>query len=113
MKKKYRIKKSEEFEKIIKNRLFIASPAIVLYYKKKKESKNRVGITVKKKIGNAVVRNKVKRQVRMMVQEIYDFDENFDTILLIKEKYMENDYIANKKTLEILYKRAKQVKIDK
>lgn len=113
MKKKYRIKKSEEFQKIIHHKKFIADPCIVLYVMKKEEDKNRVGITVKKKIGNAVIRNKVKRQVRMMVQEIYDFNENFDTIILIKEKYIKNDYITNKNILERLYKKAKQVKIDK
>lgn len=113
MKKKYRVKKSQEFEKIIKYKKFYADPSIVLYIKEKNEDHSRVGITVKKKVGNAVVRNKVKRQVRMMVQEIYDFNENFDSILLIKEKFVKNDYLTNKNILERLYKKAKQVKIDK
>lgn len=113
MKKKYRIKKSQEFELIIKNRKFIADPAMVLYIKEKKENHSRVGITVKNKVGNAVVRNKVKRQIRMMIQEIYNFDENFDSILLIKEKFIQNDYFTNKNILERLYKKAKQVKIDR
>lgn len=112
MKKECRVKKSEEFEMIIKHRKFLASPGIVLYIKKRRENHNRVGITVKKKIGNAVVRNKVKRQVRMMVQEIYNFNENFDTIILIKEKYIENSYEINKNVLETLYSKAKKVKID-
>lgn len=113
MKKEYRIKKSQEFEAIIKNKIFAADPSIVLYVKKKKEDQNRIGITVKKKTGNAVVRNKVKRQMRMMVQEIYDFNENFDSIILIKEKFVENDYLTNKKTLERLYNKIKKVKIDR
>lgn len=113
MKKIYRVKKSQEFEKIIKNKRFFADPAIVLYVKKREDEYARIGITVKKKIGNAVVRNKVKRQVRMMVQEIYDFDENFDSIILIKEKYVKNNFQTNKNILERLYKKAKQVKIDK
>ena len=112
MKKQYRIKKSEEFEKIIKNRRFIASPGIVLYIKKKEENHARVGITVKKKIGNAVVRNKVKRQLRMIIQNIYKFDEEFDSIFLIKEKYLENDFESNKNIVNSLYKKAKHVKID-
>ena len=112
MKKQYRIKKSQEFEKIMKNRKFFASAGIVLYIKKKEEENARVGITVKRKIGNAVIRNKVKRQIRMMVQEIYEFDEKFDSILLIKEKYLENDYETNKNILNSLYKKAKHVKID-
>ncbi len=113
MKKEYRVKKSEEFEKIIKYKRFIVDPAIVLYIKPRVEKKSRIGITVKKKIGNAVVRNKVKRQIRMMVQEIYNYEEEFDTIILIKEKYIENDYIFNKKVLERLYNKAKKVKIEK
>lgn len=113
MKKIYRVKKSQEFEKIIKNKRFFADPSIVLYVKKREGEYARIGITVKKKIGNAVIRNKVKRQVRMMVQEIYDFDENFDSIILIKEKYVKNNFQTNKNILERLYKKAKQVKIDK
>lgn len=113
MKKQFRIKKSQEFEMIIKNKKFFANPSVVLYTKSRSEAKSRVGITVKKKIGNAVVRNKVKRQVRMIVSEIYDFNENFDSILLIKENFIKNTYLENKKTIETLYKRAKQVKIEK
>lgn len=113
MKKDKRVKKSEEFTKIIKNKKFFASPSIVLYTKRRSEDHARVGITVKKKIGNAVIRNKVKRQVRMMVDEIYDFNENFDTIILIKENFIKNSFIDNKNTLEKLYLKAKQVKINK
>ncbi|MDH6366825.1 MULTISPECIES: ribonuclease P protein component [unclassified Breznakia] len=110
MKKAYRIKKADEFTEIIKNRQFYKSKGIILYVRKRKEDIPRVGITVKKKIGNAVVRNKVKRQVRMMVQEIYSFEENFDSILLIREDYLENDYKNNKNNLERI---VKQVRIKK
>ena len=40
-------------------------------------------------MGNAVIRNKIKRQVREMVHDIYTFDENFDTIILVRPKYHE------------------------
>lgn len=110
MKKKNRIKKSDEFTSIIKNKNFYAGPGIVLYIKERKDNIPRIGITVKNKVGNAVVRNKVKRQVRMMVSEIYDLNEEFDTIILVKEKFLENNYKNNKNNLERLYK---QVKMDK
>ncbi len=32
----------------------------------------------------------------MMVQEIYDFSENFDTIILVRVKYKEESYLNNK-----------------
>lgn len=110
MKKKQRILKSEEFTNIIKNGKFYKTKGIILYVAPKKEIKTRVGITVKKKVGNAVVRNKCKRQIRMMCNEILDYNENFDLIILVKEAFLLNSYENNLKNLEKLIKK---VKIDK
>ncbi len=107
MKKVYRIKKSQEFQQILSYKRFYSSPAFVLYVKPRKEDISRIGISVGKKLGNAVQRNKIKRQVRMMVQDIYDFHENFDTIILVRAKYHEENYINNKKCLERLVKKVK------
>lgn len=107
MKKSLRIRKNEEFSEIIKNRNYYSSPVMTIYVKKKKEEVNRVGISVGKKVGNAVVRNKVKRQLRMMIQEIYTFEENFDTIVLVRDKFTQESYDSNKKVLEMLVKKVK------
>lgn len=110
MKRYYRVLKSEEFTSIIKNRNFYSAPGIVLYIKRRKEDHARIGITVKKKTGNAVVRNKCKRQVRMMCQNIFNFNEEYDAIILIKEAFVANSYENNQNNLEKLYKK---VKIDR
>lgn len=107
MRKELRVRKSQEFSEIIKNRQFYSSKVMTLYVKEKKEDQNRVGLSVSKKIGNAVVRNKVKRQLRMMVQETYTFHENFDTIILIREQFTKESYESNKKVLELLLKKVK------
>lgn len=106
MRKELRIRKSQEFTEIIKNRNFYSSNVMTIYVREKEEH-NRVGLSVGKKVGNAVVRNKVKRQVRMMVQEIYTFEENFDTIILIRDKFTQESYESNKKVLEKLLKKVK------
>ena len=72
-------------------------------------SNSRVGISVGKKLGNAVQRNRVKRQVRMMVDEIYDFNEEFDTVLIVRPKYDCENYLNNKKSLERLKKKVKMI----
>ena len=107
MKKEYRVKKTQEFAEIMNNKKFYTCPSFVIYVKPRKEDHPRIGISVGKKMGNAVMRNKVKRQVRMMVQEIYQFNENFDTIILIRVKYHEENYRNNKKLLESLVKKVK------
>lgn len=107
MKKVYRVKKTQEFQEILNYKRYYSSPAFVIYIKPKKEEVARVGISVGKKIGKAVQRNKIKRQVRMMVQDIYNFQENFDTIILVRVKYCEESYINNKKSLERLVKKVK------
>lgn len=107
MRKELRVRKSQEFSEIIKNRDYVSSNVMTLYVKEKKEDKNRVGISVGKKVGNAVIRNKVKRQLRMMIQETYTFEENFDTIILVRDQFAKESYESNKKVLEKLLKKVK------
>lgn len=92
MKKKYRVCKNYEFSSIIQKRKFIKTSAFVFYYQPKKEEHARVGISVGKKLGNAVERNKVKRQVRSMIDALYTFDEWYDTILIVRPVYQKQTY---------------------
>ena len=48
-----------------------ANSMLVLYARKNREGKNRVGITVGKKLGHAVVRNRTRRRLR----EVYRLNE--------------------------------------
>jgi ribonuclease P protein component len=107
MKKQYRIKDTREFGTIIGRKRFYTSPSFTIYVKERACDHARVGISVGKKLGNAVMRNKVKRQVRSMVREIYTFEEKFDTIILVRAKYHQENYGNNKKMLESLTKKVK------
>lgn len=110
MKKQFRVTDTREFSDIMKNKQFYTSPSMVIYVKKRKKDWARVGLSVGKRMGNAVDRNKIKRQVREMVHDLYTFDEDFDTIILIREQYHTESYINNKKCLERLLKKVKIVK---
>lgn len=102
MKKEYRIKKNQEFQAIIKTKKSVANQKFVIYYREN-EDHLKVGISVSKKLGNAVVRNKVKRQVRMMVQEIFDKNQKKDYIIILRNKYLKDSFAVNKRDLEYLY----------
>ena len=107
MKKVNRVRKAQEFQKLIKTGRKLANSSFVFYYLPRKENAARVGITLSGKIGNAVERNLIKRQTRMMCEELISFAEYpFDVILIIRFGYKNLSYAANKKNLEKLLDKA-------
>lgn len=103
MDKLHRVRKNEDFQSIIKDKKSVANSKVVVYYKKNNLSLLRVGFSVSKKLGNAVVRNKTKRQVRMMAREIFDQNQSMDYIIIVRNKFLESSYEENKKDLLFLY----------
>ena len=103
MDKLHRVRKNEDFQTIIKDRKSVANSKFVVYYKKNDLSLLRVGFSVSKKLGKAVVRNKTKRQVRMMAREIFDQNQSMDYIIIVRNKFLESSYEENKKDLLFLY----------
>ncbi|MDN8848033.1 ribonuclease P protein component, partial [Staphylococcus aureus] len=61
MEKAYRIKKNSDFQFIYKKGKSVANKQFVVYTIVNKELEHfRLGISVSKKLGNAVVRNRIK-----------------------------------------------------
>ena len=107
MKKKYRIKKNLEFTRIIKENNCIKNNRYTVFYDLKREDISRIGLSVSKKLGNAPIRNKIKRQLRMMFIENYNFkDSPLDFIIIVRKDYLNHPYEDNKNDLEKLIKHA-------
>ena len=71
MQKKYRVKKEREFQKVFEEGASFANRKFVVYRLEPSGQKHfRVGLSVGKKVGNAVARNQVKRQIRAVLQEL-------------------------------------------
>ena len=102
MKKEYRIKKNEDFQTIIKKKKSIVNRQFVIYFDDNHEHL-KVGISVSKKLGHAVVRNKIKRQVRMMVHQVFDKNQKMNFIIIIRHQYLNQSYQDNLKSLMSLY----------
>lgn len=108
MKKANRVRKSQEFQSLIHQGKKAVSSSYIMYYRPKTENEARIGISLSKKIGNAVIRNKLKRQVRMMCQDLIDFKTYpFDAILIVRHSYKNNSFETNKNILEKLLLKAK------
>lgn len=70
MKKAYRVKKERDFQKVFHQGKSYANRNFVVYVLEKDQAHFRVGISVGKKIGNAVERNAVKRKIRANIYEL-------------------------------------------
>lgn len=65
MEKAYRIKKNSDFQTIYKKGKSVANRQFVVYTYNNNENEHfRLGISVSKKLGNAVTRNRIKRAIR-------------------------------------------------
>ena len=64
MKKEEVVKNNRDFDNIIKKGKYIKNNEYVIYYIDNGKEKDRFGISVSKKIGNAVKRNYYKRIIR-------------------------------------------------
>lgn len=108
MKKEFRVCKNYEFSSIIKKQNVVKSSSFICYFVEKKENHSRIGISVGKKIGNAVHRNKVKRQLRSMIDEVFDFKESYDLIIIVRPVYLKKDYATNLEELKVNKKKMDQ-----
>ena len=91
MKKEYRICKNYEFSSIIHKQNFVKSSSFVCYIESKKEEHNRIGISVSKKLGNAVTRNKLKRQIKSIIDQKH-YENSFNCIIILRKGILTKNF---------------------
>jgi len=112
MKKEFRIKKNDEFQTVFKKGKSVANRQFVIYILKKEGQENfRIGLSVSKKIGNAVVRNQIKRYIRQVFYELREQVEcGKDYVIIARKPTAEMDFHTVKKSLEHVLKLSKSLK---
>ena len=101
MKKREIIKSKKEFSNLIQNSKFIKTKEFVIYYKDNNINKKRFGIAISNKVGNAVTRNKLKRQTREIIDKLKTlFQNNKDYIIMIRKGCLESSFDSKLKSLE-------------
>ena len=112
MNKRQRIKKNEEFQKVFKKGKSFANRQFVIYgLKKEDQTEFRIGLSVGKKVGNAVTRNQIKRYIRQTFLELKDdVRQDMDYVIIARNPAATLDFHETKKSLEHVLKIAKVVK---
>ncbi|MBF0781011.1 MULTISPECIES: ribonuclease P protein component [unclassified Granulicatella] len=101
MKKIYRLKKEKDFKQLFYAKRSKANKQCIIYYlERKNQPYLRTGISVSKKLGNAVVRNRIKRKIRRAIYELRElFCENYDIIVIARQPMVEMSVHDIKKSL--------------
>ena len=67
--KNRRINRGKEYGYLYKNGRRITGKYLIIFVKENNLENNRFGIVTSKKIGNAVIRNRAKRQIREVIRK--------------------------------------------
>ena len=87
------LKKNRDFQTVYKKGISLANSYLVMYVLKNETQRNRLGISVSKKVGNSVVRHHLTRLVR----ESYRLSEEhfqcgYDIVVIVRTSAKEKNY---------------------
>ena len=82
MKKINIIKSNDEYNRIIKNIKPYKFMDYIIYLEKVNTENYCFGFSIGKKVGNAVTRNKIKRQIKNIIDE-KNYQNNFNCIIMV------------------------------
>ncbi|WP_152446697.1 ribonuclease P protein component [Bacillus sp. THAF10] len=107
MRKEQRIKKNTDFQHVFRKGKSMANRQFVVYAVKKEEQDTyRIGLSVSKKIGNAVMRNRIKRLIREAVHASKDkIPAGVDLVIIARKPTTEMSLEEITKSLQHVLKR--------
>ena len=97
------VKKHSDFDDIIHTGNLLKNNAYIMYNKVNDLNYTRFGIAVGNKIGDAHIRNRVKRQVREIITSNKKlFKNNMDYIIIVKKSVLNMDFETMNKLMNSL-----------
>lgn len=87
MKKKQSLKAKKEFNEVLSSGKKIRSNLLLISYVKSKDFK--IGISIPKKFGNAVIRNKNKRQLKEIISKINIYLYNYHIVVIVRKSWID------------------------
>lgn len=100
MKKSFRVKREKDFKAIFKDGTSFANRKFVVYQLENQQNHFRVGLSVSKKLGNAVTRNQIKRRIRHILQSVKgSLVEHVDFVVIARKGMETLEYAEMEKNL--------------
>ena len=98
------LSKNEEFKKLLQQKK-VSNKYVTIFFgylNDKNKNKLNISFVTKKKIGNAVKRNKIKRRLRNIMNEAYkeiSINFSYSYLVIAKSTMLNNEYKNIKETL--------------
>ncbi|MGX7074429.1 ribonuclease P protein component [Falseniella ignava] len=100
MKKSFRVKSEKDFKAIFKDGTSFANRKFVVYQLENQKKHFRVGLSVSKKLGNAVTRNQIKRRIRhILLNAKENLVDHVDFVVIARKGVETLDYAEMEKNL--------------
>lgn len=98
-----RIKKSDDFLLTIKKGRAYHNQVYTVHVRQTQLGYTRVGLSVSSKLGNAVTRVRIKRQLRAMIDSLLNYDnQSFDVVVVVRKPFLDGSFSDNKSRLSDL-----------
>jgi ribonuclease P protein component len=106
--KEYRLSRKEDFSSVYRAGKSVANHQFALYYKKNPSGIHfRLGISASKKVGGAVVRNRIRRQLKEIFRLHADeIKEGYDLIIIVRKGAIDMEYEALVKSVKHVLRKA-------
>ena len=108
MEKSKRVKTKIDFQKVVSSKNKKNSKSfLILILKRVQYEYPRFGITASRKLGNAVTRVKIRRQVRAILRDILKKINvlSQDYVIIVRNTYLKHTYQENTQELELLLRK--------
>lgn len=106
--KEARIRTGREYRQVYQKGKRVGGRYIIIYYQENQHPVNRFGIVTSKKVGQAVVRNRVKRQLRELARSITDkIQGKFDIVVVARPSIKGCSFAMIEKDFLLVMKKAR------
>lgn len=103
MKALFRVKSHEDFSLVIKQGKKVQNKEYSIYVLPTQNNYLRIGVATTNKLKTAVERNRQKRRLRALLDELCDYNKySLDVVVVVKMSFVEKSYQENKESLKRL-----------
>ena len=110
--KDHRLRKRHEFLSVMRKGRKVVTRHWVFVAKSNGTAQSRLGVTITKRVGGAVVRNRLKRQLREYFRLGGVSGSGLDIVVIGRNSAVDADFLAGRKSFDLGLKKLGELKLE-